>query len=96
MSGTITIGSSLSNVNIAGTISGTISNATDATNATQIYQNYDNITTTESYALLFSPKSEVSGNNTVYQGNIFYTPTTNLINANVANATTATKLIIVY
>ena len=90
MSGTITIGSSLSNVNIAGTISGTISNATNATNATQIYQNYDNTTTTEVYALLFSPKSASSGNNTVYQGPIFYTPNTNLINANVANATTAT------
>ena len=62
----------------------------NAATATQINQNYDNTTTTETYSLLFSPKSASSGNNTVYQGPIFYTPNTNLINANVANATTAT------
>jgi hypothetical protein len=66
------------------------SSVANATNASQVYEGYDNTTSTETYALLFSTKSSASGNNAVYQGNAFYTPSTNLINANVANATIAT------
>ena len=84
------ISSSVANATLAATATNALACSGNAATATQINQNYDNTTTTETYSLLFSPKSASSGNNTVYQGNIFYTPTTNLINANVANATTAT------
>ena len=93
MSGTITIGSSLSNVNIAGTISGTISNATNATNASQVYQNIDTSSNTV-YNILFSPALSAAGNNSIYQsGNavspLTYSPLTNTLNAIVSTASSS-------